>query len=76
MESSLVLCQDIDIADSYGSRQLMIADLVKNKPPESTMDSVYVQGKTDLIKMVGMMQMNSEHDIVARTRMGVLSSYL
>ncbi|KAL8642621.1 MAG: hypothetical protein Q9228_000714 [Teloschistes exilis] len=47
-----------------------------SKPPESTMDSVYVQAKTDLIKMVGMMQMNSEHDIVARTRMGVLSSYL
>ncbi|KAL8779668.1 MAG: hypothetical protein Q9194_001322 [Teloschistes cf. exilis] len=67
---------DIDIADSYGSRQLIIADLVKSKPPESTMDSVYVQAKTDLIKMVGMMQMNSEHDIVARTRMGVLSSYL
>ncbi|KAI4194763.1 MAG: hypothetical protein LQ350_007585 [Teloschistes chrysophthalmus] len=58
------------------SEALMIADLVKSKPPESTMDSVYVQGKTDLIKMVGMMQMNSEHDIVARTRMGVLSSYL
>ncbi|KAI4256273.1 MAG: hypothetical protein LQ352_002162 [Teloschistes flavicans] len=58
------------------SEALMIAELLKSKPPESTMDSVYVQGKTDLIKMVGMMQMNSEHDIVARTRMGVLSSYL
>ncbi|KAL8693746.1 MAG: hypothetical protein Q9218_001491 [Villophora microphyllina] len=66
---------DRAVCQNAAERQRLIAHF-QRLPPESTLDSVYVQGKTDLIKMVGMMQMQSEHDIVARTRMGVLSNYL
>ncbi|KAL8736071.1 MAG: hypothetical protein Q9181_002585 [Wetmoreana brouardii] len=58
------------------SEAMIIAELVKNKPPESNMDPLYMVAKTDILKMVGMLQISSEHDIVARTRMGVLSNYL
>lgn len=40
------------------------------------MDPIYLSAKTNILKMVGMLQVSSEHDIVARTRMEVLSAYL
>ncbi|KAI4243914.1 MAG: hypothetical protein L6R40_003296 [Gallowayella cf. fulva] len=55
---------------------LIIAELVKNKPPGSDMDPIYLSARTDILKMVGILQASSEHDIVARTRVEVLSNYL
>ncbi|KAI4162489.1 MAG: hypothetical protein LQ342_003904 [Letrouitia transgressa] len=56
---------------------LVIAELVKNKPPGSAaMDPLYLNAKTDVVKMVGILQLSSDHDIVARTRVSVLSKYL
>lgn len=40
------------------------------------MDPMYLGAKTDILKMVGILQLSSDHDIVARTRVGVLSQYL
>lgn len=57
--------------------KLVIAELVKNKPPGSAaMDPLYLNAKTDVVKMVGILQLSSDHDIVARTRVSVLSKYL
>ncbi|KAL9045285.1 MAG: hypothetical protein Q9214_001649 [Letrouitia sp. 1 TL-2023] len=59
------------------SEALVIAELVKNKPPGSAaMDPLYLNAKTDVVKMVGILQLSSDHDIVARTRVSVLSKYL
>ncbi|KAL8762208.1 MAG: hypothetical protein Q9184_001766 [Pyrenodesmia sp. 2 TL-2023] len=58
------------------SEALIIAELVKNQPPGSNMDPMYLGAKTDILKMVGILQLNSELDIVARTRVAVLSNYL
>ncbi|KAL8952836.1 MAG: hypothetical protein Q9222_001271 [Ikaeria aurantiellina] len=58
------------------SEALIIAELVKNKPPGSNMDPVYLSAKTDILKMVGILQLNGEHDVVARTRVDVLKRYL
>lgn len=40
------------------------------------MDPIYLSARTDILKMVGILQASSEHDIVARTRVEVLSNYL
>ncbi|KAL8832965.1 MAG: hypothetical protein Q9170_004625 [Blastenia crenularia] len=61
---------------SFIRSMLLIAELVKDQPPGSNMDQMYLSAKTDILKMVGILQLSSEHDLVARTRVGVLSSYL
>lgn len=58
------------------SEALVIAELVKNQPPGSNMDPIYLSAKTDIVKMVGILQLSSEHDVVARTRVAALSAYL
>ncbi|KAL9594636.1 MAG: hypothetical protein Q9219_006920 [cf. Caloplaca sp. 3 TL-2023] len=58
------------------SEALVIAELVKNQPPGSNMDPMYLGAKTDILKMVGILQLSSDHDVVARTRVRVLSTYL
>ncbi|KAI4137717.1 MAG: hypothetical protein L6R39_007136 [Caloplaca ligustica] len=58
------------------SEALVIAELVRSQPPGSNMDPMYLGAKTDILKMVGILQLSSDHDIVARTRVGVLSQYL
>lgn len=35
-----------------------------------------MRAKDDVLKMIGILQLNSKDDIVARTRVGVLSEYL
>ncbi|KAL8921845.1 MAG: hypothetical protein Q9172_003807 [Xanthocarpia lactea] len=58
------------------SEALIIAELVKKRPPGSDMDPIYLSAKTDIVKMVGILQLSSELDIVARTRVDILRKYL
>lgn len=53
----------------------MIAELIKNKPEGfSSMDPLYMRAKNDLLRMIGILQLSSEIDVVSRTRVGVLSN--
>ena len=55
--------------------QLVIAELIKNKPEGfSSMDPLYMRAKNDLLRMIGILQLSSETDLVSRTRVGVLSN--
>lgn len=59
------------------SEAVVIAELIKNKPEDfSSMDPMYMRAKNDLLRMIGILQLTSEVDIVSRTRVGVLSNYL
>ena len=58
------------------SEALVIAELVKNKVDLSAMDPKRVRAKDDIIRMIGILGMTSEHDAVARTRGALLSKYL
>ncbi|KAL8701571.1 MAG: hypothetical protein Q9224_000436 [Gallowayella concinna] len=55
---------------------LTIAELVKNKPSGSDLDPIYLSARTDILKVVGLLQLSSDHDIVAKTRIEILSKYL
>ena len=55
--------------------QLVIAELIKNKPEGfSSMDPLYMRAKNDLLRMIGILQLSSDADLVSRTRVGVLSN--
>lgn len=40
------------------------------------MEPMRVRAKDDVFKMVGILQLNSEHNLVAKTRVSVLNNYL
>ena len=55
----------------------MIAELIKKKPEDfSSIDPLYMRAKNDLLRMIGILQLSSEIDIVSKTRVSVLSNYL
>ena len=58
------------------SEAMMIGELVKNKANLSTMDPKRMRAKDDVLRMIGILSMNSEQDVVARTRASVLGKYL
>ncbi|KAL9130532.1 MAG: hypothetical protein Q9217_001300 [Psora testacea] len=58
------------------SEALIIAELVKNKGAMLATDTKRMRAKDDLIRMIGILGVMSEHDVVARTRVSVLSKYL
>ena len=40
------------------------------------MDPVRVRAKDDVFRMIGILQLTSDHDYVAKTRVNVLNNYL
>ncbi|KAI4135732.1 MAG: hypothetical protein LQ347_000412 [Umbilicaria vellea] len=54
----------------------VIAELVKKRPEGSVMDPMRIRAKTDVVRMIGILQLKSGTDIVAKTRVSVLSSYV
>ena len=40
------------------------------------MDPMYMRAKTDVVRMIGILQLKSDTDIVAKTRVSVLSRYV
>ncbi|KAG6991398.1 hypothetical protein G7Y79_00052g087380 [Physcia stellaris] len=57
------------------SEALVLAELIKSKPKGfSSMDPLYMRAKNDLLRMIGILQLSSETDVVSRTRVGVLSN--
>jgi hypothetical protein len=53
----------------------MIAETLQNSNGNSVMDPVRVQGQNDVLRMIDILQISSDHDLQARTRVGVLSQY-
>lgn len=56
--------------------KLVIAEILKNHANELAMEPMRVRAKDDVFKMVGILQLASEHNVVARTRVSVLNNYL
>lgn len=54
----------------------MIAKFVRQRPKDLAMDPMYVIAKTDLLKMVGVLQLCSDKDGVGGTMVAELSKYL
>lgn len=54
-----------------------IAELIKNKREELLpMDPLYMRARNDLLRMIGILQLSSETDIISRTRVEALNRYL
>ena len=53
-----------------------MAELVKNQSDQLAMNPTRMRAKNDVLRMIGILQLNSGIDIVARTRVSVLSKYL
>lgn len=56
--------------------QHVIAELVKNRAEGLVVDPMCIRAKTDVVRMIGILQLKSDTDIVAKTRVSVLSSYV
>ena len=55
---------------------LIIAELVKSKADMLAVDPRRMRAKDDLIRMIGILGLRGDSDVVARTRASVLSKYL
>ncbi|KAL9072449.1 MAG: hypothetical protein Q9161_003619 [Pseudevernia consocians] len=58
------------------SEALVIAELVKNQSDKLAMNPIRMRAKNDVLRMIGILQLSSGIDMVARTRVSVLSKYL
>ncbi|KAL9100587.1 MAG: hypothetical protein Q9163_004046 [Psora crenata] len=58
------------------SEALIIAELVRNRGDMLATDSKRMRAKDDLIRMIGILGVMSDYDVVARTRGSILSRYL
>ena len=54
----------------------MIAELVKNQGDKLVMNPIRMRAKNDVLSMIGILQLSSGIDTVARTRVSVLSKFL
>ena len=58
------------------SEAMAIAELVKNRGNEMGMVPKMMRVKDDVLRMIGILGVMSDHDVVARTRVSVLSKYI
>lgn len=58
------------------SEAMVIAELVKNRGEEMGMVPKMMRAKDDVLRMIGILGVMSDHDVVARTRVSVLSKYI
>ena len=54
----------------------MIANLVKHQSENLAMNPIRMRAKNDVLRMIGILQLSSGLDMVARTRVAVLSEYV
>lgn len=66
-----IVCYDTGADRSV--KDLTIAELMKSRAEGLAIEPIYMQAKTDLIRMSGILQLSSDHNIVGRTRVSVLS---
>ncbi|CAD6581842.1 MAG: hypothetical protein ASARMPRED_000720 [Alectoria sarmentosa] len=55
---------------------MVIAELVKNQDDKLAMNPIRMRAKNDVLRMIGILQLSSGIDMVAKTRVAVLSEYL
>lgn len=58
------------------SEALVIAEIVKNQGDNLGMNPIRMRAKNDVLRMIGILQPSSGIDLVAKTRISVLSKYL
>ncbi|KAM0795752.1 fungal-specific transcription factor domain-containing protein [Usnea florida] len=58
------------------SEALVIAEVVKSQYDQEAMNPIRMRAENDVLRMIGILQLSSGIDIVARTRVSVLSKYL
>lgn len=56
--------------------QHVLAELVNNQSDRLAMDPVRLRAKNDVLRMLGILQLSSNHDVTSRTRVSILSQYL
>lgn len=56
--------------------QHITAELVKNQTDSPTLDPVRTRAKNDVLRMIEILQLSSDHDAMSRTRVSILSQYL
>ena len=54
----------------------MIAELVKSQSDDLAMNPIRMRAKNDVLRMIGILQLSSDVDVVAKTRVSVLSQYV
>lgn len=54
----------------------MIAELVKSQTDNLAMNPIWMRAKNDVLRMIGILQLSSGIDVVAKTRVSVLSKYV
>ena len=54
----------------------MIAELIKNRSDNLAMSPIRMRAKNDVLRMIGILQLSSNIDVVAKTRVSVLSKYV
>lgn len=59
-----------------GALQHVIAEVLRNQSHLLPLDPTRMRAKDDVLRMIGILQLNSKDDNVARTRVTVLSQYL
>ena len=57
------------------SEALIVAELMKNKAGVQN-QGIYVRARMDIVRIIRILQLNSEQNLVAKTRVDVLSKYL
>lgn len=54
----------------------MIAELVKSQSDDLGINPIWMRAKNDVLRMIGILQLSSGVDVVAKTRVSVLSKYV
>ena len=54
----------------------MIAELVKSQSDNLALSPIRMRAKNDVLRMIGILQLSSDIDVVAKTRVSVLSKYV
>lgn len=58
------------------SEAMVMAGLVKSQSEKLAMNPIRMRAKNDVLKMIGILQLSSSTDVVAKTRVSVLSKYV
>ena len=56
--------------------QHVTAELVKTQGDRLELDPVRMRAKNDVLRMIGILQLSSDHDVMSRTRVSILNQYL
>ena len=54
----------------------MMAEIVKTQSDKLAMNPIRMRAKNDVLRMIGILQLSSSTDVVAKTRVSVLSKYV